>query len=162
MLPVKIRKAVPADVPRLMELWNQLMDFHVEHCGSGRGIYTFAPNKEAIYRKYLRAQMRSRNAAILVAEKEGCIRGYAHTSIKSLPPVYKYNKEAYVDCIIVGARWRRKGIGTALLGAAAAWAKKKGLRQVSLTVHVKNSNAQAAYRHAAFAAHRVKMIKLIC
>jgi RimJ/RimL family protein N-acetyltransferase len=50
----------------------------------------------------------------------------------------------------VARRWRRRGVGSALLSAAIDWARERGLHKLSLSVFVHNTAAIALYRKFGF------------
>lgn len=165
MLSVKhsvlIRKATLADIPRIIELWKALEAYHVLHHGYGRGIFSYRPDRLALYVKFLKKQLRRRNAAIFVAALGGNVVGHVMVQTNRLPPIYVHDKDAYVCEIVVDERYRGKGIGTMLLKEAERWAKKKGLYSISLFVHTGNKSAFAAYRKSGFKEHHLKMAKIV-
>jgi len=59
--------------------------------------------------------------------------------------------EAEVLNLAVRAEWRRRGVATALLGAAADRFRTRGAENVYLEVRAANSDAQAFYRKMGFA-----------
>jgi RimJ/RimL family protein N-acetyltransferase len=52
--------------------------------------------------------------------------------------------------MFVDRGWRGRGVGTALLAAAADWARGQGLHKLSLEVFAHNAAAIALYRKAGF------------
>jgi RimJ/RimL family protein N-acetyltransferase len=50
----------------------------------------------------------------------------------------------------VARDWRGRGVGTALMEAAIAWAREQGLHKLSLSVFVHNEAAIALYRKLGF------------
>jgi RimJ/RimL family protein N-acetyltransferase len=50
----------------------------------------------------------------------------------------------------VAREWRRRGVGSALLGAAIEWARERGLHKLSLGVFAHNAAAIALYRKFGF------------
>ena len=52
--------------------------------------------------------------------------------------------------MFVGRSWRGRGVGSALLAAAADWARGQGLHKLSLEVFGHNTAAIALYRKAGF------------
>lgn len=60
------------------------------------------------------------------------------------------NERFVMDGIFVAPEARGKGVGTALLNAMAAEAKKRGYRQVRLDVVDSNPRAKALYLHEGF------------
>jgi RimJ/RimL family protein N-acetyltransferase len=65
--------------------------------------------------------------------------------------------------MMVAAGWRGRGIGTALLVDAIAWARQRGLHKLSLGVFPSNEPALALYRKLGFVeeGRRVKHIRRV-
>ena len=155
-----IRKATAKDIPRIKELWDSLMSYH-ERFGYGRGIFEYKKNADALHTKFIRKQLRRRNAAIFVAELDGKVAGYVNVEVGTIPPIYVHDKEAYLCGIVVDNEYRRKGIGKALMKEAEGWAKKKGLYSIALTVHTGNKGAYTTYKKSGFKELNLKMVKII-
>ncbi|MEW6749064.1 MAG: GNAT family N-acetyltransferase [Candidatus Micrarchaeota archaeon] len=156
-----IRKATEKDIPRIKELWDSLIEYHRKHFGYGSGIFQYKKDKDAIYLRFLKKQVRRRNAAIFVAEKEGKIVGHVMVEVGAIPPIYVHRKQAYICEIVVDEKHRGKGIGTALLEDAGLWAKKKGLYSISLMVHTGNKHAFSTYKSCGFEENHLKMVKTV-
>jgi ribosomal protein S18 acetylase RimI-like enzyme len=60
-------------------------------------------------------------------------------------PVMVPRRRAHVEAIVVDEHHRRAGIGTALMNAAAAWARERGAEEIVLTVWAGNAAAEAFY-----------------
>lgn len=161
MKDVLIRKATLDDVPQLMRLWKGLMAYHDRRYGYGRGIFEYRPNKVAIYLKFLKKQLRRRNAAVFVAELDGKVVGDIMVQVNKLPRLFVHDKEAYIGEIVVDGRHRGKGIGTMLLKEGERWAKKKKMYSIALTVHTANQDALSVYRKSGFKGHHLKMAKIV-
>jgi len=158
---VNIRKARLADAPEVIRLWKALEAHHRAEFGFGApGAFAYKKNAVSIYRKFLLKRLAARNAAVFVAEDGGRIIGYIMASVNKLFPILVHDREAFVNELVVEKAHRRKGVGTKLLGAAEAWAKKKGLFWLGLTVHTENRAAMAAYVKFGMKALNVKMVKM--
>jgi ribosomal protein S18 acetylase RimI-like enzyme len=57
----------------------------------------------------------------------------------------------YVDALAVAPRWRRRGVGRALLAEADRLAADQGLRGVALDTGIENRAARALYQRSGFA-----------
>ena len=60
------------------------------------------------------------------------------------PPMVP-RRRAHVEALVVDRDHRRAGIGTALMVAAATWAREHGAVEVVLTVWAGNNGAEAFY-----------------
>jgi len=153
-----IRKAEAKDVPEIVENWKELIQGNVRY---ERVLCRLVPDNVQIYRKYLRKQIAARKARVFVADADGKIIGHVMVEVKKIPPCYEIGNEAYVGELFVKGKFRGKKIGTRLLGAAEEWAKKRGVRQFSLTVHVKNGRAKRVYKSFGLREFNFKLVKII-
>ncbi len=94
----------------------------------------------------LRALVAGEGGFCLAAAGGGGGIGYA--------AVQKKGKRAHVASLIVAPAARGKGAGTALLEAARAEAKRRGLLALTLKVEEKNERAAALYARQGFAAFK--------
>lgn len=163
-MEIKIRRARKEDIPCIAKHWVSLMKSHAPR---DEKMYQLKPDYVERYEKFLKKRMRARNAAVFVAELKGKSKlkgkliGHAMVSVGKLPPIYLIDREGYVDEIFVKPEYRGKGVGTSLLATVEDWCRRKRLRYLGLTVHVKNREAFAAYRNFGLREHRFKMSKSI-
>jgi len=80
----------------------------------------------------------------LVAEHEGSIQGFVFISN------IKERKVAKNFGIVVGRRWRGRGIGRNLADAMIDICKKEGINEIHLTVMAKNKSAISLYKKLGF------------
>jgi RimJ/RimL family protein N-acetyltransferase len=97
-------------------------------------------------RRYLRATMQSREAALFVAEVGETIAGRL-SIVRDTQPACDHIADLG---LMVAIEHRRSGIGTALLAAAEAWARGAGVRKLELHVFPYNQAAIALYDRAGF------------
>src|SRR5204863_4703673 len=90
-------------------------------------------------RRYLRAIRRYPNAAVFVAEDEGLIVGRLSIARDQHPA----SRHVADLGLMVALSHRRRGIGTALLGAAVRWAHAVEVRKLELHVFPWNTAAIA-------------------
>jgi RimJ/RimL family protein N-acetyltransferase len=92
-------------------------------------------------RRWIRAVRRHPDAVLIVAERGGVLAG--RLSIARDP----HPASAHVADLglMVDARFRRRGIGTALLVAAEEWARSAGVTKLELHVFPHNTPAIALY-----------------
>lgn len=163
MLPIEItiRKAAKKDIPRIVELWKVLRDYHVRHLDYDDEIYRHRKNAVSLYGKHVTKKIRARNYAIFVAEADGKVVGHVIARIDKGPPIYVHDRKVYVDELVVEEAYRGKGVGKKLLKQAEEWGKKKGLSLFSLHVAIKNRNALSLYKKFGLKEHHITMNKKI-
>jgi ribosomal protein S18 acetylase RimI-like enzyme len=93
----------------------------------------------------------------LVAEGEAAmgtapLRGAVLVRIYDTPadPTMVPRRRAHVEALVVDRLHRRAGIGTALMSAAAAWARERGATELVLTVWAGNLAAEAFYERLGY------------
>jgi len=64
--------------------------------------------------------------------------------------VQAWHATGWLNNLVVGKRYRRQGIGGALLKAAIEWAREQGLRQLMLETQTKNYPAICFYQRHGF------------
>ena len=117
-----IRPFRPADMPVAQELLKQL----------GHEIATRELNSR------IACVLGAANHHVAVVEEDGRVVGLVHVFER---PALEKPCEAVVQALVVDAKLRRRGIGEALMDAAEAWAKARGLASVALSTQ----HAQAFY-----------------
>lgn len=133
---VEIRRAGPGDAAELVRL--------AEAVGSEPDGWLITDGRwrsASEERRYLRAQRRHPDAAVLVAEVPDGIVG--RLSIARDP----HPASAHVADLglMVAEDYRRRGIGRALMQAAETWAREVGVRKIELHVFPYNTAAVALY-----------------
>ncbi len=83
---------------------------------------------------------------ILVAEGNGTVLGFAVVSILTTG----HATDAELESIAVMPSAQRKGIGSALLQSAIAWALQRGASRIMLEVRASNASAMSLYAKSAF------------
>jgi ribosomal protein S18 acetylase RimI-like enzyme len=101
---------------------------------------------DRLSRRSLRHFLGSRTAALLVAEHDGRLAGYALV----LFPARSAFARLY--SIAIAHEWAGRGAGALLLAAAEAAARTRGSRVMRLEVDANNAHAIALYRKSGYRA----------
>jgi len=138
---VKIRAAEPKDAQELVAL--------AEDVGREPGDFlltTDAWRTVAEERRYIRAVRDHPDAAVYVAEVDGIVAGRLSLARDS------HGASSHVADLglMVAARYRRRGIGWALLEQAVGWAGGSGVRKLELHVFPWNEPAVRLYEAFGF------------
>jgi RimJ/RimL family protein N-acetyltransferase len=137
----EIRQARPADAAALVRL-AEAVAAEPEGWLVADGVWRSVGEE----RRYLRTLVRYPHAAVLVAEAEGAV--VARLSLARDPhPACAHVADLG---LMVAAEHRRRGIGRGLLDAAAAWARRSGVRKLELHVFPHNTAALALYEQFGF------------
>jgi RimJ/RimL family protein N-acetyltransferase len=137
---ITVRRAEPADAPQLVALatavsaepegwmiWNEWRSVGDE-------------------RRYLRAVRRHADAVVLVAELDGRLAGRLSLARDQHPA-----SQHVADLgLMVDDRFRRRGVGRALLSAAVEWAREQAVQKLELHVFPWNEGAIALYESYGF------------
>ena len=143
MAEIQVRPAVSADLPWLAALdhgystdyaWQ--MDVREE---AGQTLIAFRPARLPRPQRVTFAgepgrltDEWNRRVCFLVAGDEGRLQGYLHLTLASSP------ETGWVADYGVERRFRRSGVGSVLLTAAADWARANGLKRLILETQSKN------------------------
>jgi ribosomal-protein-alanine N-acetyltransferase len=82
----------------------------------------------------------------VVALSDSCLTGFAVASWLA------EETAAEIEGLVVAEKYRRQGIGSALIGACMAWAAKSGASSMRLEVRASNAAALALYHRRGFSA----------
>jgi L-phenylalanine/L-methionine N-acetyltransferase len=139
--PVAVRRAQPGDAAALVQL--------AESVGAepeGWLISDSGWRSVGDERRYLRTVRRHPDAAVFVAEMEADVVG--RLSIARDP--HPASRHVADLGLMVAARWRRRGIGWALLEEAVVWARSSGILKLELHVFPHNAGAIRLYERFGF------------
>lgn len=153
-----IRRAELRDMPRLIDLLNQVLMVH--HNGRPD---LFKPNCRKYNDDELAALIADDKRPIFVADIDGYVAGYAfcilqqHVNDNVLTDV----KTLYIDDLCVDETIRGKHIGRSLYEYVLGYAKEIGCYNVTLNVWACNESAMAFYQHCGLAPQKVGMEKIL-
>jgi GNAT superfamily N-acetyltransferase len=98
------------------------------------------------------------HTALLIAESDTRL-GFVY--LETLADYFSGERHGHVGIIAVDAAAEGKGIGRALLDAAASWARMHGFRRLTLNVFEGNGRARRLYEHAGFEPETVRYVRAI-
>jgi len=111
------------------------------------------------YGQFLVSQVARPEMAVLVAEREGELIGYAFGGMEGNDYMALRGPAGVLYDLVVDPAHRRQGIGTALLDAALAALSKIGAPRVVLFTAEKNHGAQAMFEGASFRRTMIEMTR---
>jgi ribosomal protein S18 acetylase RimI-like enzyme len=137
-----IRRAAARDVPRLVELWTEMWDFHY------RNDERFAPSPLAptAMRHWIEGHLENPMSSIFAYEDKGEIVGYLLVTIMENMPIVLHPAFGFISEIAVTEKYRRRGIGERLVREAHAWLKSKLIASVEVNVSAQNAVSKSFWR----------------
>ncbi|MEP6654245.1 MAG: GNAT family N-acetyltransferase [Myxococcales bacterium] len=145
---VRIRTADPDDRDVLIALRRQAEQVHARLLPD---YFRVSPDRELELRV---ASVDDAATVTLVAQAvaDETVLGYLTVKIVDTPrdPAMTPRRRAHVETVVVDERHRGGGIGTALMRAAADWARRRQATELVLTVWSDNAAAEALYRRLGY------------
>ena len=148
---IRVRSADDADTGGILDLAPKLAE----------GVAPWRDQAEALLagRRWLEesldAAKNGDGAVLLVADTDGiagviCVRPSTH---------FTGERDGYIGELVVADRVSRHGIGRALIAAADAWARDRGLRNLTLHTGALNTNARGFYAALGFVEEEVRLTR---
>lgn len=150
-----VRTATSSDIPALVDLWVEFMDFHT-------GLDpTFLRSKDATtnWAKYIASKLEDETYRILVAIDGQVLAGYVVAIVQEYPPIRTVQQFGFIQEIAVANQFRRRGIARQLFDSAEKWLLSIGVPQVEVNIDVLNEASQALFRSEGFTRHTETWIK---
>lgn len=151
-----IRKAKIKDIPKMLPLWLELMDFHEKL----DAVY-YKRNKKALQscKIQIKKNIYGKNSTYLVAEEDNKIVGYIGGNIEKRPPGMQIQENGFVLGASVTKKYQNKGIGKKLEKELLRWFKTKKIKFVELRSHSKNKKTIIAWQKMGYKENLKLMIK---
>ena len=146
MKKMKYREATKQDIPKIIELWKEFIDFHKD-----RDIF-FSRSKKGPenFRKFVLENMSKEDSIVYIAESNGEVVGYILSMVQDYPPVFEIKKYGVICDLAVASEYRRIGIGMHLVNIAMAWFVKKGMNRAEIAVAVTNEISTSFWNKMGF------------
>lgn len=144
-MPV-VRRAKERDATKVAELSLALAEQHLSYDPTRFARLITRTGAEKFYRDRMQAE----DAAILVAELDGEVVGFAYLQYEPTLYAELAVKVAWLHDIFIEERERRRDIGKKLLDAAAIEARRLGATKILLSVAAKNAGAKAFFERIGF------------
>jgi len=129
-MDIVLRTAEHGDIPRLVQLWNELMDHHA-------AIDPYFQKSEVgpvNFERFVSSLILLEDSRVLVAQDGGVVVGYCIGQVMTRPPVFKMEVHGFITDMTVTASYRRCGVGTRLLAGMLEWFEAKRIDRVELNV----------------------------
>lgn len=123
-----IRPATRRDVPALVGLWEELMEFHRVR----DPFFTRSAQGADIFARFIEENIRNDAACVLVAVVDGKIVGYCQGMLEQHPPAIAQVDYGQILDFGITAEHRRAGIGSQMLEALCDWFRREGVRRIEV------------------------------
>ena len=146
--PLDIRSAAAAEYERLSMLWKDVDHLHRQ----GLPYIFREPDEVWPNRSAVEALILGPDSTILVAETNNEIVGFVALLVRQVrrTPIRRERCYVEIDNMAVDPRYRRRGIGRALVRAAEVWAAQRGITVLQLNVYEFNDAAARLYEAEGF------------
>jgi GNAT superfamily N-acetyltransferase len=152
---MKIRPAAPGDRPFVLAAARRLAGFAPP---------PWRPAQEIVEgeRRTLRAFFEAPpdGAWLLVAESDDG-EGQGFVYLERLHDYFTLEAHGHVGILVVTEAAAGRGVGSALMRAAEAWAREQGYRKLTLTVFEANGPARVVYDHLGYAPETLRYVKIL-
>ena len=140
---ITIRPAEPRDRDGLERLYREVQAMHHE----ARPEVYAEPRGALVDEAWFDQQAERPAGALLVALKDGEVAGLSQIMLidVSHTPILRQRRIARIDAFAVRSADRRQGIGTGLMQATGAWARRHGAVEIQLGVDASNQAAVRFY-----------------
>jgi ribosomal protein S18 acetylase RimI-like enzyme len=152
-----IRRATPADLPTIGRLGALLIAEH--HDFDSRRFLAPRPRTPTDYASFLGTQLEDPDVAVLVADHDGHVIGYAYAAIEGYDYMSLRGPAGLLHDVIVDPEHRRLGVGRLLLDATLAYLKSRGAPRVVLSTAVQNEPAQRLFASLGFRRTMIEMTR---
>lgn len=128
---IKIRTVTAEDAADICRISSEDLGYDCEVSPVRKKISALDPEREVVF----------------AAEIHGSVVGYIHAEVYSV--LYFEDMVNYLGLAVDG-RYRRQGVGTALVKAAEDWAVRKGIRHIRLNSGSSRTAAHEFYRRLGY------------
>lgn len=151
-----IRKATKEDISAIIDLWQEMMDFHIQRSD----LYEMKPDARNIYSNYIKDILRSPDYIVLVYELENKVLGYLIATESDDPPVYK-DTIGIISELCVTEKHRNEGIGEKLLAEVEKIFINKGIKRMECMVSDFNEISKNFWQKHGYMPYNLMCVKLL-
>ena len=143
---MEVVQALNSDIPAILEIWKELMDFHVPFDSR----YTLADGAEESMGKNLERLIAAEDALVIMAVENTKPMGFGIARIDKYPPVFVKQTCGTIEDLAVSSGHRRRGLGELVLKEMLDWFRSRGIDRVELRVASVNTVGYSFWRKHGF------------
>lgn len=143
---MEVVKARKPNIPPILEIWKELMDFHVPFDSR----YTLSDGAEESMGKNLERLIEAEDTLVIIAVENTKPLGFGIARIDKYPPVFVKQICGSIADLAVSSGHRRKGIGELMLKEMLDWFQSRRIDRVELRVASMNTVGYSFWRKHGF------------
>ncbi|MGB9936483.1 MAG: GNAT family N-acetyltransferase [Methanobacterium sp.] len=151
-----IREANKEDFDSITNLWQEMMDFHIERSD----LYHITHDAKEIYSDYLTYVLKSPEYVTLVFEANNKIKGYLMATESSDPPIYR-DKVGLILELTISEKYRNKGIGETLVDEIEKYFINKGIKRMECMVSDFNEISKRFWFKNGYSPYNLMCVKML-
>jgi ribosomal protein S18 acetylase RimI-like enzyme len=152
-----VRRATPADLSRIGRLGALLVKEHYDF--DPQRFLAARPGTPAGYASFMGTQLEDPDIAVLVADDNGDVIGYAYAAVEGYDYMALRGPAGVLHDVIVDPAHRGQGVGRLLLDATLAFFRSRGVPRVVLSTAARNEAAQRLFTSMGFRRTMIEMTR---
>jgi len=154
---LKIREATISDIPKMTELWAEIMKYHE----GDNPYFVLIENYKELVPPMLEKRLNNSNEHVFLYEENTDLAGMIMLRTEDLPPILPFKKRGYIAETIVSSNYRSKGIGEVLVNKAKDYFKSQKCDVMELQVSSKNPAGKKFWERMGFEMSTIHMLSVI-
>jgi ribosomal protein S18 acetylase RimI-like enzyme len=150
-----VRRATPADLPMIGRLGALLVEEHYDF--DPQRFLAARPGTPEGYASFMSTQLEDPDKAILVADANGVVIGYAFAAVEGYDYMALRGPAGVLQDVIVDPEHRGRGIGHLLIDAMLEFFRSRGVPRVVLSTAERNEAAQRLFASMGFRRTMIEM-----
>ena len=138
MSSIILREATESDVPDIVELWKESIDFAADI----DPYYSRAKDGHKVFEEFIAGHLLFDTAFVAVAVDGDIVAGYCLGVQRERPPMVNERDYGVIYDMGVNTKYRRRGIGRQLFEHVKSWFSSKGISHLELNVLIANETAR--------------------
>jgi ribosomal protein S18 acetylase RimI-like enzyme len=152
-----IRRATPADLLMVGRLGALLVEEHYDF--DARRFIAPKPRTPADYASFISTQLEDPDKAVLVADVNGDVVGYAYAAVEGYDYMVLRGPAGVLHDVIVAPEHRGRGVGRLLLEGTLEFFRSRGVPRVVLATAARNEGAQRLFARMGFRRTMIEMTR---